>query len=77
MHVPDVRRASRRGKTTHRDPDPSRPYNMQPDTLRNRLMLFIAKWLPEWLAFEQGTQKPEKFTLVRQDHLGRGCAGPG
>src|SRR5205085_2715974 len=50
-HVPDVLKSYRRGRVTHMDPDPYRPYDGQPDTLRNRLMMFIAKWSPEWLAF--------------------------
>jgi adenine-specific DNA methylase len=51
-HVPEVLRSYRRGRAVHLDPDPYRPYDGQPDTLRNRLMMFIAKWSPEWLAFE-------------------------
>ncbi len=58
-HVPDVLRSYRRGKVMHMDPDPYRPYDGQPDTLRNRLLMFIAKWSPEWLAFEQGKSEKE------------------
>src|SRR5262249_29649710 len=58
-HVPDVLKSYRRGRTTHMDPDPYRPYEGQEDTLRNRLLMFIAKWSPEWLAFEQGRSKTE------------------
>ncbi len=58
-HVPDVLKSYRRGRVTHMDPDPYRPYDGQPDTLRNRLLMFIAKWSPEWLAFEQGKSQTE------------------
>jgi adenine-specific DNA methylase len=58
-HVPDVLKSYRRGRVTHMDPDPYRPYDGQEDTLRNRLLMFIAKWSPEWLAFEQGKSKTE------------------
>jgi adenine-specific DNA methylase len=42
------------GRSAHEDPDPYRPYDSVPDTLRNRLLMFIAKWSPESLAFESG-----------------------
>lgn len=58
-NVPDVLRSYKRGKTVHLDPDPYRPYDGQPDTLRNRLMMFIAKWSPEWIAFEAGKSQTE------------------
>lgn len=57
--VPDVLKSYRRGRQTHLDPDPYRPYDGQPDTLRNRLLMFIAKWSPEWLAFDTGHSKTE------------------
>jgi adenine-specific DNA methylase len=65
-HVPDVLRSYKRGKTVHLDPDPYRPYDGQPDTLRNRLMMFIAKWSPEWLAFEAGKseEEPDPDTML-------------
>ena len=46
-----------RGRQSHRDEDPYRPYEGMPDTLRNRLLMFIAKWSPEALAFEAGKAK--------------------
>src|SRR5437899_481721 len=52
-HVPDVLKSYWRGKVTYMDPDPYCPYpstdeNEQlRDTLRNRLLAFIAKWSPE------------------------------
>ena len=46
-----------RGRKVHRDEDPYRPYEGIPDTLRNRLLAFIAKWSPESLAFQAGKRK--------------------
>jgi putative DNA methylase len=46
-----------RGREVLRDEDPYRPYEGMPDTLRNRLLMFIAKWSPEALAFEDGKAK--------------------
>lgn len=45
-----------RGRKYHQDPDPYRPYTDISDTPRNRLLTFIAKWSPEWLAFERGAE---------------------
>src|SRR5690606_19363983 len=55
-----------RGRTCHRDEDPYRPYEGVPDTLRNRLLMFIAKWSPEALAFEhgKGTLQPPPDRLL-------------
>jgi len=39
--------------------DPYAPYDGMPDTLRNRLLMFIAKWSRESLAFEAGKAKKE------------------
>jgi|GEM_PF-210805 len=58
-HVPAELKYYRRGKQIHRDEDPYRPYDGMPDTLRNRLLMFIAKWSPESLAFEAGKAKKE------------------
>ncbi len=57
--VPEPLKSYKRGKKVHLDPDPYRPYDGQPDTLRNRLLTFIAKWSPEWLAFEAGKREEE------------------
>ena len=56
----------RRGRETHRDEDPYHPYDGIPDTLRNRLLTFIAKWSPEALAFETGksTKEPKPAELL-------------
>ncbi|TXF10370.1 DUF1156 domain-containing protein [Pelomicrobium methylotrophicum] len=58
-HVPAELKYYRRGRHVHRDEDPYRPYEGMPDTLRNRLLTFIAKWSPESLAFEAGKAKKE------------------
>lgn len=58
-HVPAELKYYRRGKQIHRDEDPYRPYEGMPDTLRNRLLMFIAKWSPDSLAFEAGKAKKE------------------
>jgi putative DNA methylase len=34
--------------------DPYHPYDGVPDTLRNRLLMFVAKWSPETVAFRKG-----------------------
>jgi adenine-specific DNA methylase len=44
-HVPAELKHYYRGRQVHRDEDPYRPYAGMPDTLRNRLLMFIAKWL--------------------------------
>jgi len=46
-----------RGRIHHDDEDPYRPYDGMADTLRNRLLMFIAKWSPESLQFEAGKRK--------------------
>jgi len=59
--VPDELKGYWRGRHWIQDKDPYRPYEGMPDTLRNRLLMFIAKWSPEALAFEQGRRsKPPK-----------------
>lgn len=56
-HVPTALKHYRRGRQIHRDEDPYRPYEGMPDTLRNRLLMFVAKWSPESLAFDAGKRK--------------------
>lgn len=56
-HVPAELKHFRRGRENHRDEDPYRPYDGIPDTLRNRLLMFIAKWSADALAFEAGKRK--------------------
>lgn len=57
--VPAVLKGYRHGRDLKRDPDPYRPYADIPDTARNRLLTFIAKWSPEWQAFEKGQAKKQ------------------
>jgi len=52
--VPSTLKAYRRGRDWLQDPDPYRPYEGVADTPRNRLLAFLAKWSPEWVAFEKG-----------------------
>jgi putative DNA methylase len=42
------------GSETSDRQDPYRPYDGTPDTLRNRLLMFIAKWSPEMIAYMKG-----------------------
>jgi putative DNA methylase len=52
--IPPELKYYRRGRNVIRDEDPYAPYDDIPDTLRNRLLMFIAKWSLEALAFEHG-----------------------
>ena len=54
--VPKLLKFYRRGREHRRDEDPYRPYDGVDDTLRNRLLMFIAKWSPESLEFEAGAR---------------------
>jgi len=56
-HVPAELKYYRRGREVLMDEDPYRPYDGVPDTLRNRLLTFIAKWSREALEFEAGRSK--------------------
>ncbi|MDE2644923.1 MAG: DUF1156 domain-containing protein [Bacteroidota bacterium] len=53
-HVPEELKISRLGRTVYRSNDPYHPQEGIQDTLRNRLLAFIAKWSSEALAFESG-----------------------
>lgn len=53
-NVPSELKYYRRGRNVIRDEDPYAPYERIADTPRNRLLMFIAKWSPEALAFEHG-----------------------
>jgi adenine-specific DNA methylase len=57
--VPSELKCYRRGRNVIGDDDPYRPYEGVPDTLRSRLLTFIAKWSPEALAFERGESADE------------------
>jgi adenine-specific DNA methylase len=52
--VPEGLRYYRRRRETVADEDPYRPYHGMDDTLRNRLLMFIARWSREYLDFEGG-----------------------
>ncbi len=56
-HVPKNLKHYCRGRVIHRDEDPYRPYVGIRDTLRVRLLMFIAKWSPESLEFGAGKRK--------------------
>ena len=58
-NVPQILKHYDRGREQHRDSDPYKPYKGTEDTLRNRLLTFIAKWSPEYLEFEAGKRDRE------------------
>ena len=66
--VPSKLKCYARGRNTVPDEDPYRPYAGVPDTLRNRLLMFIAKWSPESLAFNVGksgkNRSPRSFSII-------------
>ncbi|MBL8860739.1 MAG: DUF1156 domain-containing protein [Planctomycetes bacterium] len=57
--VPSDLKSYARGREHVRDDDPYKPYEGMEDTLRNRLLAFIAKWSPEAIAFEKGKSTKE------------------
>lgn len=64
-NVPEMLKHDYRGRQVYRDDDPYGPYDGVPDTLRNRLLMFIAKWSPEPIAFEkQGGKQPKPENLI-------------
>jgi adenine-specific DNA methylase len=72
-HISSELKYYRRGREFHRDEDPYHPYDGIADTLRNRLLTFIAKWSPEALAFESGksTKKPKPAELLDDRSLAK------
>ena len=67
-HVPSQLQYYRRGRDFIPDEDPYRPYKGMPDTLRNRLLIFIAKWSPEAIDLERGKRaKPPKPAQLLDD----------
>lgn len=52
--VPKELKGYWRGRVYHNDPDPYCPSGDLPDTPRNRLLAFIAKWSPEKNNYEKG-----------------------
>jgi adenine-specific DNA methylase len=71
--VPSALRTYKRGRNVVRDDDPYKPYPELPDTARNRLLAFIAKWSPETLAFEKGAreQAPKPNELLDDRSLAK------
>lgn len=66
--VPAILKTYARGRDNVRDEDPYKPYDGIEDTLRNRLLMFIAKWSPEYLEFEHGkTNKEPQPGLLLDD----------
>ena len=53
-HIPAQLQYYTRKRDVLRDDDPYKSYSGIPDTLRNRLLMFIAKWSPESISFEEG-----------------------
>lgn len=53
--VPVQLRSFQAGRGVTDDPDPYKPYSGLADTLRNRLLMFVAKWSREQQDFEDGT----------------------
>jgi adenine-specific DNA methylase len=64
--VPSLLQNYRKGRQIMTDSDPYRPYDALPDTLRNRLLMFIARWSRLTLDFEQGklTKPPKPAELL-------------
>ena len=65
-HVPGELKHYLRGREVINDPDPYAPYDGIPETLRNRLLMFIAKWSAESIDFESGkrTKSPAPKELL-------------
>ncbi len=65
-HVPTLLKYYGQGRKAVRDPDPYQPYAGMPDTPHNRLLTFIARWSPEWIAFEKGEngKQPKPDTML-------------
>jgi putative DNA methylase len=55
--LPSSLRAYMDGREWVTDRDPYRPYKGIPDTPRNRLLTFIAKWSPQQLEFDEGKRE--------------------
>ena len=65
-HIPSQLQYYTRKRDLLRDDDPYNPYSGIPDTLRNRLLMFMAKWSPESISFEEGksVSKPAPKILL-------------
>ena len=67
-HIPAELRYYRIGSDVVRDEDPYLPYGSMQDSLRHRLVMFIARWSREYLQFETGvSSKPPKAPQVLDD----------
>lgn len=64
--VPSILTHRRVGKGFVKESDPYRPYHGVQDTLRNRLLAFIAKWSPKAIEFEAGRDStaPKPFEML-------------
>ncbi len=56
-NVPKILQSYYDGKRQVTDKDPYQPYKNIPDTPRNRLLTFIAKWSPMQIAFDTGASR--------------------
>ena len=65
--VPSALRSYIRGRQAISDPEPYRPLDGTPDTLRNRLLTFIASWSPEAIRFERGESDTSPRTGILLD----------
>ena len=61
-HVPSELRYFRRGRQDVRDEDPYCPYGDVEDSLRNRLLMFIARYSRDFLDFQSGEADKEPGT---------------
>ena len=67
-NVPEELKYYYRGRNVIKDSDPYRPYDGMEDTLRNRLLMFIAKWSKEAIEFEMGIRsKPPQPKQLLDD----------
>ncbi len=62
LHVPSELHYFRKGRKVVRDEDPYRPYGDVEDTLRNRLLMFIARYSRDFLDFHSGQTDKEPET---------------
>ena len=69
--VPSVLQLYRNGRNLVPDPDPYRPYDGRPDSPRNRLLTFIAKWSPQWILWERGkiASQPKPSNMLDERSL--------
>ncbi|MDL1895125.1 DUF1156 domain-containing protein [Anaerolineae bacterium CFX7] len=70
-NVPKILKSYYNGKRQVPDNDPYKPYKNLPDTPRNRLLTFIAKWSPQKIAFDSGKplEQGGKVTAPKPNEL--------